>query len=145
MKLFGILAMGILCASFVHGQPTNRCREMVQANGSILNSSNRPVTFSLRATAKGETAAGRFSFRDRQAGVSFTSSTLVEYKVLDAESRQLTFTSGADENAVTAVVLVCDFGRGREDAFGVVLPGYDHVGHLKRGNVVVRRIGCGSQ
>lgn len=147
MKLWGILGIGIVCtlALFVYGQSASRCREMVQAGGSILTSSNRPITFSVRATAKGDSATGRFSFRDRQAGVSSTSLNLVEYRVLDAESRQLAFTSGTNENLVTAVVLVCDFGRGTEDAFGVVLPGYEHTSHLKRGNVVLRRIGCGRQ
>lgn len=140
-KVLGLFAS--VCLPFTllaQGEP-QVCREKI--SGVTTFAGTNRATLRINSTAEDGTVKARVAYHDRAAGVRFKSSELLEYQVLDEESRVLKF-KVVDTNGVPmeAVVVVCDFGKGRDDVAAVFLGEYHVESHLKRGNITIRRKLC---
>jgi hypothetical protein len=147
MQLGKTAGLLLLVPVLAMAQPTNGCREIVNAQGTLPGLTNRaPVTFNIKAQTRGENIRGRASYVDREAGLSFVSSNLTDYVVMDEFSRTLTF-EARDTNGVpiSATFVICDFGRRTNDVIAAVINNeYERTSHLRRGKVTLKRHKCPS-
>jgi hypothetical protein len=123
---------------------TNGCRETIRAQGALPGANRSRPTFQVRTLVSEKVIRGRVLYQDRAAHVRFRSSNLLEYEVMDENSRRLKFSS-RDTNGVPiiATFVVCDFGRGTNDAFGVFVDsGYEKISHIRRGSIILRQRHC---
>jgi hypothetical protein len=127
---------------------TNRCREVVVAQGALPGLTNRAgATFNIRAVSReAGSFSGKVAYFDRAAGVRFNSTNLTEYVVMDEVSRHLTFQTRDSNGApVNATFVLCDLGRGTNDLLAAFINNqYERTSHLRRGKVTIRRQGCGT-
>src|SRR5678815_2328227 len=147
MEIRGMAAVLLLLPTLTLAQSsTNRCREVVVAQGVLPGLTNRAgATFNIRAVSReAGSFSGKASYFDRAAGMRFNSANLTEYVVMDEFSRHLTFQEQDSNGApVSATFVVCDLGRDTNDQVAAFInKQYERTSHLRRGKVTIRRQRC---
>lgn len=123
----------------IHGL---NCTETTTANGKIVvGDGGERARFNVKVTHKKDQASGKLDYSDKANGVVIKSSELLNYEVVDTQSRRFTFVlPGSDEtNVFTAVVLVQDLGKkGKNDFFSIEAGDYAAAGNLRNGQIKLK-------
>jgi len=124
----------------------NRCRDEVRGDGTVAVGEGRQrAKFHVRGMEDENGSSGQLDFRDKSNGVRLRSNNLIDYDVVDGETRQLTFDLGSDDTNVlnTAVVILRDLGkRGKNDFFEITVADYLASGNLRAGQVRLKANTC---
>lgn len=147
MRLLCLAAVVSLCVVAMESEGARRgragsCRIQVQGNGTLQTGEGRRdrAQFNVKGEQRGESLKGRLDFRDRTTDARIRSRNLLSMEELDADTRRLTFAL-SDVPEDVAVVVVRDFGRGRDDLFEIAAGEYLASGNLRSGNIKHRKQG----